>query len=301
MSAPLLNERSLLEQAPVEALAAAPPPPRRRWVSTWLREPLLHFVVLGGLLFAVDRIALSRADDPRTIVVGGEVNREAIEAFRSARGREPNAQELTALRQVWLDNEVLYRYGLELQVDKGDTAIRERVIFKALSVIDSNVKLPAPTDDMLRKWFEAHREKYDQPRCFDFDDAAMSGESSEAAVRAFVKQLNGGTPGDAKAGLRVFTSRPEPTIVQSYGAGMVKALAATKPGDWMALETREGWRAIRLNKITPPKPGVFEVMRGPVFHDWTDATAAEQRTAAVRALAKKYKIRHELPIGDLGE
>jgi len=305
MSAPLLNERPLPDGKASETVPMGAPPspssPPSPWWSRWLREPLLHFVVLGGLLFAVDRIAISRADDPRTIVVGGEVNREAIEAFRSARGREPNPQELTALRRVWLDNEVLYRYGLELQVDKGDTAIRERVIFKALSVIDSNVKLPTPTDDMLRKWFESHREKYDQPRCFDFDEAALSGDNAEASVRAFVKQLNGGTPGDAKAGLRVFTGRPEPTIVQSYGAEMVKALATAKPGEWMALETSDGWRAIRLNKIAPSKPGVFEVMRGPVFHDWTDATAAEQRTAAVRALAKKYKIKHELPVGDLGE
>ena len=99
----------------------------------------------------------------------------------------------------------------------------------------------------------------------------------------------------------MFTGRPEPTIVQSYGAEMVKALATAKPGEWMALKTSDGWRAIRSNKITPPKPGVFEVVRGPLFHDWTDATAAEQRTAAVRALAKKYKIKHELPVGDLGE
>ena len=35
---------------------------------------------------------------------------------------------------MWLDNEVLYREGLALQVDKGDPAIRERVIFKALSL-----------------------------------------------------------------------------------------------------------------------------------------------------------------------
>ncbi len=104
-----------------------------------------------------------------------------------------------------------------------------------------------------------------------------------------------------KAGLRVFTDRPEPTIVQSYGAEMAKTLAAAKPGEWMAVKTSDGWRAMRLNKIAPSKPGVFEVMRGPVFHDWTDATAAEQRTAAVRALARKFKIKHELPVGDLGE
>jgi PPIC-type PPIASE domain len=262
--------------------------------SGWLREPLLHFVVLGGLLFAVDQIVIRRAGDAHTIVVGADVDREAIETFKAVRGHEPNADELAALRRVWLDNEVLYREGLALQVDKGDAAIRERVIFKALSVIDSNVKLPPVDDNVLRKWFESHRDKYDEPTRYDFDEAALSGESSEAAVREFVQALNGGTPGDAKAGLRVFKGRPHANLVQSYGPELARALVDSQPGKWYALHTRDGWRAMRLNAITPAKPAVFEVLRGVVLHDWTDATASEQRTAAVRALAKKYNVRHEL-------
>ena len=84
--------------------------------------------------------------------------------------------------------------------------------------------------------------------------------------------------------------------MQSYGAEFAKALVASKPGDWQALQTHDGWRAMRLDAITPPKPAVFEVLRGVVLHDWTDATAAEQRSAAVRALAKKYTVKHE--VGD---
>src|SRR5262249_26220633 len=117
---------------------------------------------------------------------------------------------------------------------------------------------------------------------------------SEAAVRAFVQELNSGTPGDAKAGLRVFKGRPQSNIVQSYGAELTKTLAASKPGEWQALKTREGWRAMRLVASIPPKPPSVEPLRGVIFHDWTDAVAAEQRTAAVRALAKKYKIKHEV-------
>ena len=99
----------------------------------------------------------------------------AIETFKAARGHEPNKEELAALRRVWLDNEVLYREGLALQVDKGDPAIRERVIFKALSVVDSNVKLPPPDEKVLRQWFESHRDKYDEPPRYDFEEAALSG------------------------------------------------------------------------------------------------------------------------------
>src|SRR5262245_43964995 len=98
----------------------------RSRLPAWGREPLSPFFVLGGALFAADRILIDRGDDPHTIVVDAAVDRHAIELFREARGREPNQDELYALRRVWLDNEVLYREGLALQLDKGDQTIRDR-------------------------------------------------------------------------------------------------------------------------------------------------------------------------------
>ena len=261
----------------------------------WLREPLLHFVVLGGLLFALDHALIAKTDDPHTIVVTADVDSEAVETFKAARGREPNAQELEALHRVWLDNEVLYREGLALQVDKGDPAIRERVIFKALSVVDSNVKLPPADDKVLRAWFESHRDKYDEPARYDFEEAALSGESSENTVRDFVTALSRGTPGDAKAGLRVFKARPRANLVESYGPELASALEQAKPGVWQALATRGGWRAMRLDAITPPKPAVYEQLRGVLLQDWKDAIGSEQRTLAVRALAKKYTVKYDKP------
>jgi hypothetical protein len=290
MSVSLVNDAA--SSAPVPAAVPAPAPAARS--PRWLREPLLHFVILGGLLFAVDHIIIGRADDPHRIVVGAEVDHEAIETFKATRGHDPSAEELAALRRVWLDNEVLYREGLALGVDKGDPAIRERVIFKALSVVDSGVKLPPIDDKGLQAWFESHREKYDEPPRYDFDEAVVSGDSSEAAVRAFVKELNGGIPGDAKAGLRVFKGRPRANVIQSYGEEFSRVLAASKPGEWQAIKTREGWRAIRLGQLSAPKPAVFEIVRNVVFQDWSDATAAEQRTAAVRALTRKYDVKHEV-------
>lgn len=290
MTIPLLDVHAPeLTGVPEEA---APPPPAPRW-REWLREPLLHFVVLGGLLFAGDHLLLGNADDSRTIVVGPEVDHEAIETFKAARGHEPNAEERAALHKVWLDNEVLYREGLALQVDRGDTAIRERVIFKALSVIDSGVKLPPVNEQVLRDWFEKHRAKYDEPGRFDFEEAALSGDNSETTVRDFVKALSEGASGDAKAGLRVFKGRPHSNLVQSYGQELADALAKAPPGQWQALHTKDGWRAMRLIRISAPQPAQFEALRGVVLQDWTDGTAAEQRSAAVASLTKKYTIKYE--------
>ena len=267
---------------------------KQRWPN-WLREPLLHFFVLGALLFIADQAMLDRTDDPRSIVVNQAVDNEATTVFEQSRGRKPNSEELKALHRVWLDNEVLYREGLALQLDKGDTAIRERVIFKALSVIDAGIKLPPIDDTMLRNWFESHRDKYDEPARYTFQEAVQAGENSEAAVRSFVAMLNSGKPGDASAGLRVFKDRPYGNLVQSYGAGFPKLLEAEPTGEWRALQTRDGWRAIRVDSLATPKPAVFETLRGVVLQDWKDATAAEMRTAAVRALTEKYRVKFVTP------
>ncbi len=275
--------------------ATQTPPRRRQALPNWTREPLLHFLLIGAALFGVDRLVNRGAAADNEIVISAQVEQEARELFKAKRGHEPNAEEAAALRKLWLDNEVLYREGLALQLDKGDTAIRERVIFKALSVVDGGTQLPAVTDDMLRDWFEKHRAKYDEPARFDFQEAVLEGQADEAAVRAFVGTLNNGTPGDAKAGLRVFKGRPHGNLLQSYGEDFAKALEAATPGQWLALKSREGWHAVRLESTSGAKPASFEALRGVVMQDWTDATLAEQRSAAVAALARKYTVKVEAP------
>jgi PPIC-type PPIASE domain len=267
-------------------------PPRRAWTA-WLREPLLHFMLLGGALFAVDHAVNGGADDARVIVVDAAVDQEALKVFREARGREPTEDELFALRRVWLENEVLYREGLALQMDKGDKAIKDRVIFKSLSMINAGIKRPPFDDAVLRAWFEKNRVKYDEPARFDFEEAVLDGDASESAASGFAAALNAGTPGDAKAGLRVFKARPHPTIVQSYGAEFSAALESLPPGRWHALRHGDGWRVMRLEAVTPARAASFDTLRGVVLADWTDAMMAEQRTAAVRTLAKKYTVKVE--------
>lgn len=274
---------------PPVPLASRPRPP----LPGWAREPLLHFLLLGALLFGIDRLVNPGGGEASEIVISAEVDEEARQLFKAKRGQDPNAEEMAALRKVWLDNEVLYREGLALQLDKGDTAIRERVIFKALSVVDGGTQLPPASDAVLLDWFEKRRARYDEPARFDFQEAVLEGNAGETAVRAFVEQLNHGTPGDARAGLRVFKGRPHGNLLQSYGEGFAQALETAAPGTWLALKSREGWHAVRLEAASPARPASFEALRGVVLQDWTDATLAEQRSAAVAALAKKYTVKVE--------
>lgn len=265
-------------------------PASRSPAAAWLREPLLHFLILGALLFALDRLVLAGRDDPKTIYVDAAVDAQARKAFRDARGRDPDAKELFALRRVWLDNEVLYREGLALGVDKGDTAIRDRVIFKALEIVGANLALPPISEAGLRAWFEKNRARYDEPRRYDFQEAVPGGNASEASVRELVDLLSSGKGGDVGAGLRVYKARPMDNVLGGYGAGFVEALDAMPQGVWRVLASKDGARAIRLVAIAESKSADYERLRDVVQQDWVDATMSEQRSAAVGELARKYRI-----------
>jgi hypothetical protein len=263
-------------------------------IARWLREPLLHFVALGALLFGIDHAVNGRAEDPRVIVVDAAVDAEARSVFQAARGRAPDQEELYALRRVWLDNEVLYREGLALQMDKGDKAIRDRVIFKSLSVINAGLKRPPVDDAVLRGWFEQQRAKYDEPARYDFLEAVIAGDASAETARSFAATLNRGQPDDStQAGLRVFKGRPQANLEHSYGPEFTQALSKLPVGEWQALPQRDGWRVVRLEAVTAAQPADFEALRGVLLQDWTDHVMAEQRATAVKAMAQKYTVRVE--------
>ena len=92
----------------------------------------------------------------------------------------------------------------------------------------------------------------------------------------------------------MFKGRPHANIVQSYGAEFADGARSVAAGRMArAAEQRRLARDAARSRSRPRKPAVFEELRGVVLQDWTDAMMAEQRSAAVRALAKKYTVKVE--------
>lgn len=264
--------------------------------TSWWREPLLHFAIAGAVLFGVDHVRNAGDEQTRVIRVSKDVDQEARVMFRNTLGRVPNDAEMQTLRARWVDNEVLYREGLAMRVDQGDATIRERVIFKALNVMQANLTLPPISEAGLRTWFEKHHAKYDEPDRFDFLEAVLVGKPGQADIDAFVAALNAGSaPQDGaaastKSDLRVFSGRPRSNLVASYGAPFTASLEALPVGQWRALRSTDGVHVVRLEKKTMGERASFESVRTTILDDWKDATMQDLRTAAVRELGKKYTV-----------
>lgn len=266
--------------------AATPSLPRR-----WLREPLLHFLVFGAALFTADRLLLDQRGDEATIVLTASVDRELGEIFSSANNREPNAEELDVLRRRWFDNELLYREALALELYRGDEGIRDRLVFKALSLVQADLKVEDATDALLRAWFDSHRSLYDEPPRLFFQEAVLRG-AAMTEVEAFAERLNRDTTlaADSEADLRLHQGRPLATLAQTWGAPFAEAMKTLPLNQWRALDSSAGPRAVRIEQRTDVVPADFAKVRSKVEQDWRDARAAELRVEAVRALEAKYKL-----------
>jgi hypothetical protein len=160
-------------------------------------------------------VLAGRADDPYTITVDASLHERTREVFRQEHGRYPDAEELDALRRPWLEEEVLYREGIALQIDKGDPAIRARVIFKMQNLIEAGLATPTFDETAVREWYARNRAKYDRPGApADFDAVAVTvlqdwidatlAEQRSAAVRAMAKRyavevVRGGSTGASTA------------------------------------------------------------------------------------------------------
>lgn len=277
---------------PTPAPGTTSAPPSNLW-HRLRREPLLHFLAIGTLIFALDAVMSTGRADNSTIVVSAAVQQEARTVFEASMKRPPTPQEMKVMLDRWVDNEILYREGVVLGLDRGDSGIRDRVIFKSLSVTQAGLVMPKLQEAGLRQWFEARKGKYNTPQRFDFLEAQVPGERTEPALKAFVNTLNTQGEGQTDASLSVFKDRPRDNLVLSYGQAFADALAAAKPGLWQVLPSSEGLRVVQLQVVKPGTTATFENIKEVLYKEWKDETSAQLSLAAIREMGKKYTVRLE--------
>jgi len=256
-----------------------------------LREPLLHFLLVGSALFALDfalRAEPSRgADAP--IVVDDGLRSALAERWTASHDRAPSAQELDAAIAAWKDEEVLYRAGAARGLDKDDPRVRERVAAKMAFVLREAVVVPEPSEDELRVWYEERADQWARAELYDFSHVFISGHDDDARRRQaeLLEKLQlGADPaglGDTFSGGRRYRRRKLPDLARTFGDEFVQGMAAQEPGSWVSRTSRFGLHLLRIEKKTPAQLPTFDDARLDVRKDWE---AAQQQQGFERAMAE---------------
>lgn len=267
-------------------------------LASLLREPVLHFVVLGALVWLLD--ATIGADDmPEIVVTERQVQRIAALWERQWR-RPPTPEELRNLVDDHLREEILYREALRLGLDEDDTVIRRRLAQK-IAFVSEDRAVPAEAPEAeLEDFFAAHAERYRRPARLTLRQVPFTRENGEAAAVAALERLPGmddaalSTLGDASMLPRRIASWTPREVAAEFGRGFLEGLELETVGGWQGpVRSAFGHHVVRIDDYTPEQPATLELARREVERDWLDARRREANEAFYAELRDRYRVRIE--------
>lgn len=277
------------------------------WRSRLLREPLLHFLLAGGLLFAA-YAWLNRAADgsegsaARTVrITASEVDWLRASWSRQWR-RAPDENELKGIVQAHLREELLAREARALKLDENDTVVRRRLAQKMEFVVQDTAQLGEPDEAELRRLYDAQREHFLSPARISFSHIYFSrdrrGTRAEADARAALQRLAQGAAaadpaqlGDRFLAEYDFVDADAQAVAGVLGPAFARHVFALDAGAWQGpLESGYGLHLVRIAARQAPRARDFAEARGEVLALWRRQREQALREEYFAALLARYDV-----------
>jgi hypothetical protein len=274
-----------------------------------LREPLLHFLLLGTAIFAAYSLVSKRgSQEPGKIVISEGQIAAMAEGFTRTWRRPPTREEIEGLIQDRVREEVYCREAMAMGLEKDDTIIRRRLRQKMEFVTDDIAALAQPTDEQLSAYLKEHAETFRPQRQFSFshvylnperhgenlarDTAQLLAHLQQAGDRADVAEL-----GDPFLLEHKFHALPVNEAAKQFGEKFAAKLGELSLHQWQGpVESGYGlhliWISERAEGRVPALAEVHEAVR----REWANARRLESNEKFYQELLKRYVVTIEHPM-----
>jgi hypothetical protein len=267
-------------------------------IARLLREPLLHFLALGGVIFLLFGAVAWPGPGPNdTIFVGPERVEQLAKGFQAVWRRPPTDDELRAMIDEFVREEVYYRQALALGLDRNDTVVRRRLRQKMEFLTDSAADLLKPAAGEIEAYFAANERPYRREPLLAFEQIYL-GETPapETITRSLVTLRSDPVAGTSVPGestllpARLDLSPPN-AIDGVFGQGFFERLAKLPPQMWAGPVTSSyGVHLVRILEILPARTPPLEEVRDAVMRDWKAAKALEIREQHYARLREGFVV-----------
>jgi peptidyl-prolyl cis-trans isomerase C len=266
---------------------------------------LLHFLLLGAAMFAVYAY-LQRGGGggvpSRQIALTLDDLRQLDMSFESQWQRPPTVEEFGNLVEDKVQEEILYREGLAIGLDKDDTIVKRRMAQKMRFLAEDVAAARDPTTAELNSWYERNSAKFAQPSRFSFRHLYFSPDRRGTRARDDAAQALAqlaGQPEDAK----VAASLADPFMFQDYrdrapdylgkefGPPFARAVEQLSPGSWQGpIESGFGWHLVYVDTVIPGRVPAFEEIESDVKTAWLAEQKALAWEKAYKDMRTKYTV-----------
>jgi peptidyl-prolyl cis-trans isomerase C len=269
------------------------------------REPLVHFLVLGLVLFAgYEYMNRGRSAEPsRQIALTLDELRQLDLSFRSQWRRQPTTDEFRAMVEDRIQEEILYREGLAMGLDKDDTIVKRRMAQKVQFLTEDVAGAHEPTTSELRSWFEKNSQKFALPGRITFRHVYFSPDirgqrAHDDAVAALTKVVR--EPEDSKASAlkadrfmfqEYYSDRSSEQLAKEFGPQFAQAIFTIKPGSWAGpIESGYGWHLVFVASFIPGRIPALEEIESDVKTAWLSEQKQQAWQKAYREIRGRYTV-----------
>lgn len=278
----------------------------------FLKDPLLHFLLLGALIFGLSRFfgseAGGRVSEDRLIRVPADKIEELAEVFTRTWQRSPSREELQGLVRNHVLEEASVREALNMGLEADDTIIRRRLRQKLESLTGGMMVLTEPKDAELEAYLAENPEPF-------FEDARV-----DLRQVFFAPEKLGGNPEDELAKLLGLLRdgqaieghptllpgfRPDAplgSIEATFGADFARRVAELPVGEWHGpLRSGFGLHLVRVERRTPARLPELDEVRQAVQREWARTRQEDVTRRFHEELLERYEVEVEWPEPEVGE
>jgi hypothetical protein len=243
-----------------------------------LKEPLLHFVAIGGLLFAAHAALDPGGDGPAAAPTAIHLTAEDAEWLKQMWTRQwrrpPTDEELKSLVADHLKEEVLSREARALELDVGDTVVRRRLAQKMTFLLDDTIRTAEPPEAELRALYETRPNLVRTPARVSFSQVFFRREQGDDRARTSLAALSNAAALPVEHGDRLllgdtFADQDEQALASVFGAGFARTVMTLPVGHWSGpVESGYGLHLVRVMEAPPSRTIPFAEVRERLTEEW---------------------------------
>ena len=252
------------------------------------RQPLLWFVVIGGLLFIIDSLYLV---DRNEIHVSAALENRLGLLWQTQTGLVASPEELDSLVNNWIEEEVLYQEALRLGLDQEDSIIRRRLVQKLNFIAESEPSIE-PETATLQAYYSDHIEAYTLPIRYSFRQLYFS---QRAAAGKALEQIIAGADfaglGEASMLSPSYAFRSALDINATFGFGFTDQINPLQTNSWQGpLQSGFGFHLLYLTALHSQEITPFPAIEQQVRMDYQEYQKENARQLYLERLLEQYRI-----------
>lgn len=264
----------------------------------FLRDPLVHFIGLGVLLFAGHMVWETHysAGDNHIIVTKADMSRLAAQ-FQGETSRSPTQADIEGLILAHIEEEALVREAFKLGLDTDDAIIRRRLAQKMRFILRDDAAPTPPSDDVLNAWYEANSELFKQPERRSFSHIYYNNEAFQtlenpSELLSKISDEDWMSYGSAFIEGPAFKSQSQDFVATKFGADFANALFnISDKGGWSGpVQSALGWHFVRIDNVDPGQMPVFETIKTDVINAWSEQNREQINRDKLDKLLDQYDV-----------